>query len=289
VSASSSLPSPARAVVGGDRLLALSRAGVVLLLVLAVANGLWLYVLPGRALTQYAWPIQPPVNAAFLGAGYLAGTVATALVTFRTTLWRSLRILPLPLVVLSLTMLSATLIHADRFKWGYFPTWVWTAVYAGVPAGVAILWTLQERQAGPPPAPDTRLRALRGRSLALGMPFCALAVGLWLAPAALAEAWPWPLTPLLARALGGWYALVGSALLCAAVMLRRAHEVVIPFLTLGAWTALLLLLPVLHAGDLATRAPALVLWAVAHVLLLLLAVTALRTALPVVRAEGQRL
>ena len=289
MTSSTSSSSPARASAGDGRLLGLSRAGVVLLLVLAVANGLWLYVLPARAATQYAWPIAPPINAAFLGAGYLAGTVATALVAFRASQWRSLRVLPVPLVVLSLAMLAATLIHADRFRWDFPPTWIWTLVYAGVPAGVAVLWGLQERRAARPPAPDGRLRALRGRSLALGLPFCALAVALWVAPTAVAEAWPWPLTPLLARALGGWYALVGAALVCSAVMLRRPHEVLIPYVTLGAWTGLLLVLPVLHAGDLAGRTSALVLWVVAHVLLLLLAVSALRTALPVVRRRGERL
>ena len=289
MSSSASSSSPTRRATRDGRLLTLSRAGVVLLLLLAVANGVWLYVLPARAATQYAWPIAPPINAAFLGAGYLAGTVATALVAFRATQWRSLRILPVPLVALSVTMLAATVLHADRFRWDYPPTLVWTLVYAAVPAGVAILWELQERRAAAPPAPDGRLRAVRGRSLALGLPFCALAVALWVAPTALAGVWPWPLTPLLARALGGWYALVGTALICAAVMLRRPHEVPIPYLTLGVWTGLLLALPVLHAGDLAGGAPALALWVLAHVLLLLLAVSALRTALPVLRRRGERL
>jgi hypothetical protein len=39
------------------------------------------------------------------GAGFLAGCVATALVVFRARSWRSLRILPLPLGVLSTTLL----------------------------------------------------------------------------------------------------------------------------------------------------------------------------------------
>ena len=63
--------------------------------------------------------IATPVNAAFLGAGYLAGTVATALVVFATRSWRSLRVLPLPLVVLSVGLLAATLLHADKFRWDY--------------------------------------------------------------------------------------------------------------------------------------------------------------------------
>ncbi len=62
------------------RLLGVSRAGVVLLLVLAVANGAFLFGVPARADTDYAWVVGPPIDAAFMGAGYLAGVVATALV-----------------------------------------------------------------------------------------------------------------------------------------------------------------------------------------------------------------
>ena len=50
----------------------LTRYGVWILFVLAAANGLWLYLLPGQADTDYAWSIKPAVNAAFIGAGFLA-------------------------------------------------------------------------------------------------------------------------------------------------------------------------------------------------------------------------
>ena len=182
---------------GGASLQALSRAGVGLLLLLAVANGVFLYLLPAHAEARYAWAIAPPINAAFMGAGYLAGTVATALVVFATRSWRSLRVLPLPLVVLSVGLLAATLMHADRFRWDYPLTWVWTGVYARVPLVVAALWLRQERVApaapagasvpAPPAAPLRRdRRALVAGSLAL-----------FAAPGSLAELWPWPLTDLL--------------------------------------------------------------------------------------------
>ena len=90
------------------RVLGVTRVGVFSLLVLAAANGLFLYLVPGRAELDYAWAIGPPINAAFIGAGFLAGCVATALVVFRARSWRSLRILPLPLGVLATTLLGAT-------------------------------------------------------------------------------------------------------------------------------------------------------------------------------------
>ena len=60
-----------------------TRAGVGGLLALAVLNAAFLYFLPARAATGYAWAIRPPISAAFLGAGYLAGVVATALVVLQ--------------------------------------------------------------------------------------------------------------------------------------------------------------------------------------------------------------
>jgi hypothetical protein len=269
-------------------LLAISRAGVVLLLVLAIANGAFLYLAPARAETDYAWPIAPPINAAFLGAGYLAGTVATALVVFAAGSWRSLRTLPGPLVVLSTGSLAATLLHADRFRWEYPPTWVWTAVYATVPFCVAALWRRQERIAPPAPPPHGGLRLVRAASAVLGAALTAGAIALFAAPG-LAEHWPWPLTPLLARAVASWYALVGSALLLCAVGLRRPSEAVIPYATLLAWSALLLLLPLLHGADLTRMGGELAAWVIVQAALLALSGYALWRGVSLARSAGERL
>lgn len=271
------------------RLRRVSRLGVVLLLVLAVANGVFLYLLPSRAATDYAWEIRPPIDAAFMGAGYLAGTVATALVVFAARSWRSLRILPPALVVLSVGLLGATLLHAERFRWDYVPTWVWTVVYAGVPAVVTALWCLQERRAPRPPAADPRLRALRAASLALGGVLAAGSLALYVAPSQLADLWPWPLTPLLARVVASWYALVATALLASAWSLRRPIEAVIPYVTLLAWTLLLLALPMVHRGDLDGEATALGLWFAVQLGLLALSAYALIVAVPLARRAQERL
>jgi hypothetical protein len=266
-----------------------SRAGVVLLLVLAAANGAFLYLVPARAADEYAWSINPPICAAFLGAGYLAGTVATALVVFRTRWWRSLRVLPPALAMLSITLLAATLIHADRFRWDYPPTWIWVVVYAGVPLVLAYLWREQERAAVPEPPADPRLSGVRTASAVLGG--LALAVGalLFVLPAAGADVWPWPLTPLLARATGAWYLLIGTALLACAVTMRRPHEAVIPYATLLAWSVLLLGLAVLHGDDLARTGAPLVAWVLGQVALVALSVWALARAVPAMRLNRETL
>jgi hypothetical protein len=280
---------PAVPVPPLPRLQSLSRSGVVLLLLLAIANGAFLYLLPAYAEARYAWAVAPPINAAFMGAGYLAGTVATALVVFATRSWRSLRVLPLPLVVLSLGLLTATLMHADRFRWDYPLTWVWTVVYAGVPFVVGALWLRQERVAPAPPAADPRLRGVRLVSAVAGTLIIAGSLALFVAPGALAGLWPWPLTDLLARTVASWYALIGTSLVVCGWSLRRPVEAVIPYATLLAWSVLLLALPLLHPGDGLGGAVELGAWVAVQCALVALAAYALAVAIPASRSAGERL
>src|SRR5262249_38160717 len=124
-------------------LLPITRAGIAVLLVLAVANAAFLYLFPAQAKTHYAWSIKPPIAAQFLGAGYLAGAVATALIVFLARRWRSAQPLGLSLAVLSVLLLAATYIHRVKFKFHYAPTWGWVVVYAIAPFAIAALMIVQ--------------------------------------------------------------------------------------------------------------------------------------------------
>lgn len=264
-----------------------TRIGVWVLFVLALANGAFLYFLPGSAETDYAWSIVPPVNGAFIGAGFLAGTLATGLVLFAATRWRSLETLPPALWVLATTLLVATLVHEDRFKWDYAPTWLWLIVYAGVPFVLPVLVLLQRRVAAPEPPADPGLSLVRALSALCGVLLLAGAAALYIAPVELGEHWPWPLTPLLGRAVAAWYAMVGTMLVSCAWLLRRSTEAVIPYATLAAWCLLLLALPLLHSDDVDTGGSAFVAWLVVMVALLALAALALARSLP--RLPDERL
>jgi hypothetical protein len=268
--------SPPVASPGHGRVLGLTRAGIWILLLLAAANGLFLYLAPGLADTDYAWSIKPPVNAAFIGAGFLAGTLATGLVLARATRWRTFSTLPPALWVLATTLMVATIIHADRFRWGYPPTWVWALVYGGVPIAVPLLVAAQRRVADAEPAADPRLRAVRVLSAIVGAPLLGGAIALFAAPVDLGRHWPWTLTPLLARAVAAWYALFGTMLLSCAAGLRRPAEAIIPYATLAAWSVLLLALPLLDAADVSGAGA----WIALMLVLLGLSLFALRVALP---------
>ncbi len=256
-------------------MLGLTRAGVWVLFVLAAANGLFLYLAPGLADTDYAWSIKPAVNASFIGAGFLAGTLATGM-ALRATRWRSFSLLPPALWVLATTLLAATIIHEDRFKWDYAPTWVWTFVYGFVPLAIPVLMLRQRRVAEPLPPADPGLRLLRVLSGVFGVALLVGAVALYVAPVDVGEEWVWAVTPLLGRAVAAWYALFGTMLLTFAVGLRRPFEGLIGYATLACWSVLLLALSLVHSGDVSGEG-----WWVALMLALLgLAVYGLRVGWP---------
>lgn len=248
-----------------------TRAAVGVLLALAILNAVFLYFLPARAATGYAWAIRPPISAAFLGGGYLAGVVATAVAVFAAHRWRSIQPLAVALVTLSVGLLAATLLHSDRFRWGYPPTWAWTGVYTLAPVGVAILARRQRAITIRPAIADPRLRPLRLLSLAFGVAMLAGAIALFAFPADLGRDWPWPLTTLLAQAIAAWIAMIAAALLWCAYDLRRAHEALIPYATLGAWSLALLALPALHSGELTRTGPPLLTYLGALIALVALA------------------
>jgi hypothetical protein len=218
--------------------------------VLALANGAFLYLAPGEAEAHYAWPLAPELSAASIGAGYLAGAVGVGL-AIAVGSWRMLRPLAAGLVVLSVCSLVATLIDADRFRWDYPPTWLWTAVYASVPVALVLIWRAQERVVGPAAGERRPPPPLALTAIALGVALLAAGVALFIAPSGLLEHWPWELTPLVSRVLGAWHLLAATVLVATAVLIAPPDRT-IPFATVGTWAVLLGILPLIHSGSIET-------------------------------------
>jgi hypothetical protein len=275
---------PATATEG--RLQPVTRAGVALLLILALANGLFLYVFPHQAVNHYAWSISPSASAAFMGAGYLAGVVATVLVVFYASRWRQLSTLAPALWVLAVSLLGATLLHTDKFKFGYPPTWLWIAVYATVPFGIPILVTRQRRKAGPLPERDPALNGVRVASLVIGIAIAIWCIALFVEPTQVGKHWPWHLTPLFAQVVACWYGMIAVALIACGIGLRDRSEAFIPYATLAAWSILVLALAPLYPDDVKTSGTTFFIWLAVMVALLGLAVTALVRAAPALRSDS---
>ena len=173
-------------------------------------------VLAAHTADFFAWTIDPPVTAAFLGSGYAAGTLLVAL-TLRTRAWTNARVAVLTVLVFTVLTLGATLLHLDKFHFGAdgvagAAAWFWLAVYLVVPVAMAVLVVLQRRVPGAdppagPPMPTWLALVLAGQGTLL----IAVGVALYVAPATAAPLWPWPLTPLTARAVSAWLIAFGVA------------------------------------------------------------------------------
>jgi hypothetical protein len=174
-------------------------------------------VLATRTADFFAWTIEPPATAAFLGSGYAAGTLLVAL-TLRTRAWTNARVAVLTVLVFTVLTLGATLLHLDKFHFGadgvvaWAAAWFWLAIYLVVPVALAVLVVLQRRAPGAdppvgPPMPSWLALVLAAQGTLL----IAVGVALYVAPATAAALWPWPLTPLTARAVAAWLIAFGVA------------------------------------------------------------------------------
>ncbi len=207
-----------------------------------------LSLFPDRSDDLFSWDIQPPLTAAFLGAMYATGSPLLFLVARRGTPWSRLRPVLPPFVSVSVAMVAATIIHSERFIWSSPVTWLWIALYSVFPPLILYLYLDHQGRttAEPPPTVELSSRLRTGAKL-LAVPLAGYGLGLFLAPDTFDGAWPWPLTPLTARAVGGW--LVSLAVALVAVSRERDWLSVRMIARQGILVAALLLVAVVRFHD----------------------------------------
>ena len=180
--------------------------------------GLVLFVFPLRTAEWFAWTVNPPMTAVFLGGAYWSAAgleVAGA----RSASWESTRLAVWPVFVFTTLTLGVTLIHLDRFHLSpdagplaQAATWAWLAIYAIVPGAMLVISWMQIRSRRPAPTSVPARRpvlppALRLLLLVIAGVLVLYGVALLAVPVAAATWWPWTLSELTARAVGAW--LVG--------------------------------------------------------------------------------
>ena len=164
---------PDRGLSGGVRAL------LTVFAVLTLLATHQLFVRAEHTAQGFAWTIQPPLTAAFFGAGYAAGCVLVLLALQRGT-WASARVGYLTVLLFVVLASAATLLHLDRFHFDAADAlpraaaWIWLAVYLVVQAAVLLV-------AG---------------------------VALFLVDSS-RGLWPWELTELTARAMASWLVALG--------------------------------------------------------------------------------
>lgn len=178
--------------------------GVIFLAALLVAVlGLFR---PARLAEIFAWVELPPLHARFVGSLYLFGTVFT----FASLFTRSavaVRWAVAMIVIFTGTLLVISLVNLGSFDLGRLPERIWFASYIVYP--IFGLWLLR-RSSARGPAPEGSLPALvRTFFLIQGVLVTGLAVALLVLPGSVANAWPWPVSRLLAQLYAGPLLAIG--------------------------------------------------------------------------------
>jgi hypothetical protein len=174
-------------------------------------------VSPADTQTNFAWPIQPVVMAAVLGAFYMSSALLF-LLPFFAKRWEMIRVMILPTAIFSTVQLIATFLHWDKFSVGIMPFYVWFASYLLPPPifVAAYLWHQRRAQNTNSDSPlPTWIRIL---FWIIGIGLILLATSTFILPSLLIPIFPWQLTPLTARSLCGWIMVVGAILIA---MLRE--------------------------------------------------------------------
>ena len=189
--------------------------------VLVFLAGFQLFLFPLRTEDWFAWTIDVPMTAVFLGAAYWSSAVLEV-AGARSPGWSGARLAVWTVLVFTTLTLVVTLVHLDKFHLGAAnPTSArvvtvgWLGVYAVVPVVMATLaWLETRRTRTAADAPGGRRRAPAGLNallLALAVVLLGPGVALLLVPVDAARLWPWPLTELTARAVGAWLVGLGWA------------------------------------------------------------------------------
>jgi hypothetical protein len=207
-------------VSDGEGVRPVSRGTKALLVVFVVLTALaanQLFVLGEHTDKWFAWTIRPSLTAAFLGAGYGAGFLMV-LLALRTHAWAHARVPVVTVLIFTALTLTATLLHRDRFHFeatgaaARFAAWFWLAVYLIVPVALTLLAVHQQRMPGADPERRQPMPSWLGIAASLeGVVMLAVGVALFVAPGTAATLWPWPLTPLTARAVAAWLIAFGAA------------------------------------------------------------------------------
>jgi hypothetical protein len=166
---------------------------------------------PARTDTLFFWRIMPPLSAALFGALYLAGAVVVSLVVWRG-LWEPARYLVPILVTAGILLTVTTFLHIDRFIPGVRLAY-WLLVYISAPL-LALLFYVQHERRGAtwavtqPVTAAARLVAVATGGIVLLGSLLAL-----FRPSLVVAAWPWPLSPLMARVFAAWFGAFAAGLL----------------------------------------------------------------------------
>lgn len=233
-----------------DLILPLTRGVAYLIIPFLVAAFIILYVDGTRTALWFAWEIPSRVTTALMGSGYLGGAYFFLRVG---TGWQWHRVQAgfLPVAVFTATMLLGTLLHFDAFLSDRWPFWVWLVLYVVTPVLVPAVWWINRRADPHLIEPGERIVPgwLRILMAIAGAVLLLLCLATFLMPGWAISFWPWTLSPLTARVMAAFHALLATGAVTLAAD-RRWSAWAIPMQTIALWQLLFLLALFWHRTEL---------------------------------------
>jgi hypothetical protein len=169
---------------------------------------------PASSATNFAWPINPVVMAAVLGAFYIT-SAPLFLLPLLAKRWENIRVIILPAALFCAVQLAATFLHWDKFSVGTGPFYVWFASYLLPPPifVTAYLWHQNKASSNNISSTDPIPSWLNRLLIVTGSLLTFIAVLVFFSPGLLIPVFPWQLTPLTARSMSGWLMAIGTLMI----------------------------------------------------------------------------
>ena len=193
-----------------NRILPFTKIVAAIVVPFLILAFLILYFFPQTSGQRFAWSINPHMTAMFMGAGYIGGSWLFINTIFDDRWHRVAPGFPAVMTFAS-AMLLATILHWQVFDIQHFPFILWLGLYVAAPFLVLFAW-LRNRKTDngePQPVDNTVPAVARWAMLLLGIMLLVFAIGGFINPNWPIELWPWELSPLTARIMSGWFALMG--------------------------------------------------------------------------------
>lgn len=196
----------------GDRIYGFTKFVAALLGIVVFFAFIVLYFFPTRTKELFAWPIQPPMTAMFMGASYANGAIFFGAVLLEKK-WHRVWAPHIGVFLFAIMLLIATILHWDKFNHAHPVFWVWIFIYAVAPVLVpsALIRNLREDPKTPDIVDAVVPLALRLAWLIPGIIFLGVAFYAFINPAWLIPHWPWKATPLTMRVMMSFYSMLGVA------------------------------------------------------------------------------
>lgn len=193
-----------------DHILLQTRLVLIIVVPFLLLAFLILYFFPDLSGERFAWGIKPHMTALFIGSGYLGGAYMFSFAIFGKR-WHRVKAAFPPVTTFTVAMLLATIIHWDRFDITHFPFQLWLVLYIVTPFIVPYMWIKNRvTDPGTPEPNDLTVPTLaKWAFMAFGVIGIGMAIFMFVSPQSMIPIWPWTLSPLTARILGGWFGLLG--------------------------------------------------------------------------------